>query len=1273
MSILVGHTGDLHLTEGPRFADTARVLDWIAEDGAARGVHLWLVGGDLVGTHDVPHVATVRERDFLDRWFQRLAETAPVIILFGNHDVGADLVGYSRLESQHRIHAVTQPEVVSLRLNGLDPDNAVDVDVFCVPYLFKTDLLAGPSGTIREQNDDAGDVLRAQLAEWKAQATPGRRIFFGHLNIRGCMTAGDEILAHKEVELTSEDLDGFDAAYCALSHIHLHQQVGRRAWYAGSPSAQSFGESDEKGYVVAELAAGAAPVIHRRPTPARRLVTVKARWVQAGGAWQWLADPGHDLAAVPEGAEVRLAVEIPEEAAGSCPVAELEARFAAAGHRVIPERKIVPRSRVRSEAIRSAKSDTDRLIAWWATLDDAPRDDTRERLLALVPLLEAEIAAASSSVVAGSADPEHGLILHRLTFAGISAAFPGEVAIDFEALGPGLIALVGGNGVGKTHVLELSGPGTTHRYLPSYNESLAGHLHPEVDRAFSELEFSIGGHRYRLRDVVDATADGGKGKTEAWLYRDGESIAAEKVTAVDRELAKILPPLELLLASSFACQSRDGSLFTLSKADKKALFIRLLGLERLQRMSKAAGARATALLAQLDTVRAELAAAVAKAERVDQIEQHLANGRVVLEQLDAARAEAAAAQLGAAATLAAAREALAAAEARAAAGAARQAALAADIERSTEDLDAAAARVTTLDAAITASPAVRAAAARRAELDAERRVLTDTIDARRTALAPLDTESAELKGRLDGLLAEHGRLKGEQTAASEAAERVRRAGDVDGALETARAEHAALADAVAQGHSAIPGLEAADEAERVAATQRTALLARRADLEPRTGLLAEIDVGHPMCGGCPLTADARQVAGTLAEIDGELAALPPPAGATAALRAARQELAAAEQRLRAAARAVATAEAAVADLRADREAAARADAIAEALAANVTTGKTARVRQQELAAQRAAVQAEIDEQTAQRVRLDEEREALAAPAARLAEVEAAESQIDEARAARDRLVERLAALRAERDALVAVDVTAERDAVTAAAASLTKLDQQLATIDQERTPLAEAQQRLLGERDALGDVAGALATLRGREGALACDAADWEHLEKAFGPDGIQAVEIDAAGPNVTAIANDLLSSCYGSRFQVRIDTTEPLKSKRGVKEVFDVAILDGQAGREGKKASGGEMVIIDRAMRWALGIYNAARSDFASSVMWCDEADGALSPENASRYIQMLRRAMVMGHFRQCLFISHAPAVWQQADARLFVYDGTISRTPPEDLAELTVTQEAA
>src|SRR3990167_6939287 len=109
--MLILHTGDLHLTEGPRFADTMRCLEHVVAVGQERGVALWLVGGDLTGT-TVPHVATVAERNGIAAILQDMAVRAPVVVIQGNHDAPGDLDIYERLGARHPIYKVARPEIV---------------------------------------------------------------------------------------------------------------------------------------------------------------------------------------------------------------------------------------------------------------------------------------------------------------------------------------------------------------------------------------------------------------------------------------------------------------------------------------------------------------------------------------------------------------------------------------------------------------------------------------------------------------------------------------------------------------------------------------------------------------------------------------------------------------------------------------------------------------------------------------------------------------------------------------------------------------------------------------------------------------------------------------------------------------------------------------------------------------------------------------------------------------------------------------------------------
>src|SRR5204863_3246865 len=69
--------------------------------------------------------------------------------------------------------------------------------------------------------------------------------------------------------------------------------------------------------------------------------------------------------------------------------------------------------------------------------------------------------------------------LHILRLHGITEAFPSEIRLDFDALGPGLIALVGENGAGKSTLIG-SVFAALFRQLPGQKRSLYDFAtHPE--------------------------------------------------------------------------------------------------------------------------------------------------------------------------------------------------------------------------------------------------------------------------------------------------------------------------------------------------------------------------------------------------------------------------------------------------------------------------------------------------------------------------------------------------------------------------------------------------------------------------------------------------------------------------------------------------------------------------------------------------------------------------------------------------------------------------
>lgn len=168
----------------------------------------------------------------------------------------------------------------------------------------------------------------------------------------------------------------------------------------------------------------------------------------------------------------------------------------------------------------------------------------------------------------------------------------------------------------------------------------------------------------------------------------------------------------------------------------------------------------------------------------------------------------------------------------------------------------------------------------------------------------------------------------------------------------------------------------------------------------------------------------------------------------------------------------------------------------------------------------------------------------------------------------------------------------------------------------------------------------------------------WATLSRALGRDGLQRLEIDAAGPVVSDLANQLLEVGYGTRFQVQVVTEVATASGKDTKEKFTILALDQEYGGESRDVgdlSGGERVIVEEAIRAALAVYVNLRSRMRFKILWRDECSGALSPDNVPRYAALLRKMLTLSGADQCLFVCHQPELAEMADAIVTVSNGRV------------------
>lgn len=190
--------------------------------------------------------------------------------------------------------------------------------------------------------------------------------------------------------------------------------------------------------------------------------------------------------------------------------------------------------------------------------------------------------------------------------------------------------------------------------------------------------------------------------------------------------------------------------------------------------------------------------------------------------------------------------------------------------------------------------------------------------------------------------------------------------------------------------------------------------------------------------------------------------------------------------------------------------------------------------------------------------------------------------------------------------------------------------------------------------DELGPKAGELLQLKVAVEGKQTDAAEWRYLERACGPDGIQALELDAMGPGIAEIANRLLQAAYGSRFQVEFRTTRMggQGSKRKQIEDFQIIIHDSEDGSEApyEWMSGGEGVWIKRAIYDAFGIVRDQNTGQRFLTVFQDEADGALDVEARLAYFRMLEAAHQESGRHHTIIITHSQEAQEMTAQRILM-----------------------
>jgi exonuclease SbcC len=151
---------------------------------------------------------------------------------------------------------------------------------------------------------------------------------------------------------------------------------------------------------------------------------------------------------------------------------------------------------------------------------------------------------------------------------------------------------------------------------------------------------------------------------------------------------------------------------------------------------------------------------------------------------------------------------------------------------------------------------------------------------------------------------------------------------------------------------------------------------------------------------------------------------------------------------------------------------------------------------------------------------------------------------------------------------------------------------------------------------------------------------DYQTIAAATGKDGIQALLIEEAIPEIEQEANALLSKLTNNQAQIFIESLRDLK-KGGSKETLDIKISDPSGIRAYELFSGGEAFRIDFALRIAISKLLARRAGTALQTLIIDEGFGSQDEEGLSHIMDAIYK--IQDDFAKVIVVSHLPSMKDQ------------------------------
>ncbi len=236
----------------------------------------------------------------------------------------------------------------------------------------------------------------------------------------------------------------------------------------------------------------------------------------------------------------------------------------------------------------------------------------------------------------------------------------------------------------------------------------------------------------------------------------------------------------------------------------------------------------------------------------------------------------------------------------------------------------------------------------------------------------------------------------------------------------------------------------------------------------------------------------------------------------------------------------------------------------------------------------------------------------------------------------------------------------EHDAARNALKEAEEQSPNLDDAERELFRLREEENRARGELGGAQQRVDILVTQRARKAdfekereALKKQIAQHRALEQAFGKNGVPALLIEQALPQIEDKANELLDRLSDGQMSMRFVTQEKYKDEKrnDLKETLGIEISDTAGTRNYEMYSGGEAFRVNFAVRLALSEILAQRKGARLQTLVIDEGFGSQDAQGRQRLIEAIN--LVKKDFAKILVITHLDELKDAFPARIEVEKG--------------------